>query len=64
MTPEELDELGVATDLVTAARAFGISKTLAYEAAKNGTFPCRVIRIGGRYSVPTAGLREALGLTA
>lgn len=64
MTPEELDSLGVSTDLVTAARALGISKSSAYAAARAGTFPCRVVRVGGRYVVPTAGLRDLLGLSA
>ena len=62
MTPEELDQLGVSTDLVTAARALGISKSSAYAAAREGTFPCRVVRVGSRYVVPTAGLRDVLGL--
>lgn len=63
MTPEEIDALGVTTDLQTAARALGISKSSAYSAARNGTFPCRVIRVGSRYVVPTAGLRALLGVT-
>jgi len=63
MTPEEIDALGVTTDLQTAARALGISKSSAYSAARSGTFPCRVIRVGSRYVVPTAGLRALLGVT-
>ncbi|MBB0969752.1 DNA-binding protein [Dietzia aerolata] len=63
MTPEEIDALGVSTDLQTACRAIGISKSSGYAAAKAGTFPCRVVRIGSRYVVPTAGLRELLGMT-
>lgn len=63
MTPAEIEALGVSTDLQTAARAIGISKSSAYAAAKSGTFPCRVIRVGSRYVVPTAGLRELLGIT-
>ena len=62
MTPAELDALGVSTDLVTAARALGISKSTAYSAARSGTFPVRVIRVGARYVVPTADLKAALGL--
>ncbi|QFG13479.1 excise [Gordonia phage Powerball] len=60
MTRAQLDALGVATDLRTAAEALGISKALAYSLAAEGNFPVRVISIGGRYSVPTAGLRELL----
>ena len=62
MKPDQIDELGVSTDLVTAAAAFGISKSSAYTAAAKGTFPCAVIRVGSRYVVPTAGLRKALGM--
>ena len=62
MTPDELDALGVSTDLKTAARALGLSASGAYALAKKGQFPCRVIRAGSRYIVPTVGLRAALGL--
>ncbi|WP_299489908.1 helix-turn-helix domain-containing protein [uncultured Gordonia sp.] len=64
MQPNELDALGVSTDLTTAARALGISKSTAYASARAGTFPVRVIRVGSRYVVPTADLRAALGLGA
>lgn len=59
-TRAQLDDLGVATDLTTAARALGIARGTAYELAAKGEFPCRVIRYGQRYSVPTAGLRELI----
>lgn len=62
MTPDELDSLGVTTDLVTAARALGIGRSSAYSAVKTGTFPVRVVRIGSRIVVPTAELRELLGV--
>ncbi|MBB3037440.1 helix-turn-helix domain-containing protein [Hoyosella altamirensis] len=62
MTPEELDRLGVATDLRTAARALGIPASTAYAHARAGNFPVRVIRIGSRYTVPVAELRTVLGL--
>ena len=59
-TRAQLDALGVATDLQTAAIALGIARGTAYELAKSGEFPIPVIRYGSRYSVPTAGLREVL----
>lgn len=62
MTIDEINALPVSTDLQTAARALSIGLTSAYAAARAGEFPCRVVRIGGRYVVPTAGLREVLGL--
>ncbi|WP_243708303.1 helix-turn-helix domain-containing protein [Actinomadura sp. GC306] len=48
---------------MTAARALGLSRTYAYNLAKRGEFPCRVIRIGTTYRVPTAELRKLLGVT-
>lgn len=50
-------------DLMTAASALGMGmgRSKAYELAKSGEFPCRVIRIGGTYRVPTAALLELLG---
>ncbi|MCA4997749.1 DNA-binding protein [Tsukamurella tyrosinosolvens] len=62
MTPDEVDALGVSTDLKTAARALGLSVSGAYALAQRGEFPCRVIRAGSRYIVPTVGLRAVLGL--
>ena len=50
-------------DLMTAAAALGMGRTKAYELARSGQFPCRVIRIGEVYRVPTAGLLELLGVT-
>jgi len=51
-------------DLMTAACALGLGRTKAYELAKQDEFPCRVIRIGDSYRVPTAGLLELLGVSA
>jgi len=62
MTRNELDTLGVATDLRTAARALGLGASTAYQLAAAGEFPVRVLRAGCRYVVPTAGLREVLGI--
>jgi len=49
-------------DLMTAARALGLGRTKAYELARRDDFPCRVIRIGDTYRVPTPGLLELLGV--
>lgn len=47
----------------TAARiALGLGRNKAYEAARNGEFPCPVIQIGRSWRVPTAQLARALGL--
>ncbi|MEV6904621.1 helix-turn-helix domain-containing protein [Amycolatopsis sp. NPDC051372] len=47
---------------MTAARALRIGRTTAYALASSGSFPCTVLRVGGEYRVPTAGLLRALGL--
>jgi excisionase family DNA binding protein len=52
----EVADLPTVVDIVTAARVLGLSRSHAYELAKRGDFPCRVIRVGTRYRVPTACL--------
>jgi hypothetical protein len=65
MSPVSIAQLrATATvDLLTAARALGLGRTKAYALARHDQFPCRVIRIGEIYRVPTAGLLELLGLS-
>lgn len=62
MSVDELLALPVSIDLTTAAKAFGIGRTKAYELAQNGQFPCRVIRVGLKYRVPRSALLAALGV--
>ena len=69
MTPAELLGLPVSVDLTTAGRAFGLGRTRAFELARQGQFPCHVIRIGangdgtgGKYRVPRSAILEALGV--
>jgi hypothetical protein len=62
LTLAEIAELPAVTDLVTAGRALGIGRTRAYELARAGQFPCPVIRAGGTWRVPSAGLLALLGL--
>jgi hypothetical protein len=64
MTEAELRALPPTVDLPTAARALGVGRTLAYALAGRGEFPCRVLRLGHRYLVPTAELHRVLGLAA
>lgn len=59
----EITDLPTVLDLLTAARALGIGRTTAYALARDGGFPCLVIRVGGTYRVPTAGLLQILGLS-
>ncbi len=58
----DLSSLGPTLDIPTAARLLGCGRSLAYELAKRDQFPCRVLRLGSRYVVPTADLLRALGL--
>jgi hypothetical protein len=64
LTPAEIRKLPAVVDLVTAGRALGLGRTKAYHLARSGDFPCRVLRVGHGYLVPTAGLLAVLGLTA
>lgn len=45
-----------------AGQAIGVGKNKAYEMARNGTFPVRVLKLGARYRVPVADLDRYLGL--
>ncbi|WP_248772879.1 helix-turn-helix domain-containing protein [Nocardiopsis dassonvillei] len=61
-TIRELYDLPAAVDLMTAARALHMGRTTAYELARRGDFPCRLLRYGGTYRVVTAELLELLGV--
>jgi hypothetical protein len=63
LTVGDLRDLPVTVDLMTAAGALGIGRTKAYELARNGEFPCRIIRVGDLYRVVTADLIRLLGFT-
>jgi hypothetical protein len=59
----DLTDLPSVVDLMTAARALGLGRTKAYELAQQGQFPCRIVRVGDLYKVPTADLLRLLGVT-
>jgi hypothetical protein len=63
LTFDQLYALPTVVDLMTAARALGIGRTKAYQLAQAGQFPCRIIRVGTNYNVPTADLLRLLGVT-
>ncbi len=63
VTDEELRRLAVVVDLVTAATALGIGRTTAYGMVRTGRWPTPVLRLGHRIRVPTAALRDLLGLS-
>lgn len=60
---EDLHQLPVVVDLVTAAAVLGIGRTTAYELVRTGRWPTPVLRLGSRIRVPTAALRELLRLS-
>ncbi|MEU5211887.1 hypothetical protein [Streptomyces sp. NPDC020742] len=64
MTREELLTLPAAVDLDTGNRALGLGRSKGYALAKQGQYPCKVLRLGKAYRVVTADLLELLGLAA
>lgn len=50
-------------NLIEAAALLGIGTSTAYAAAREGALPFPVLKIGGRYVVPTKPLAESLGIT-
>lgn len=58
---DELQRLPVTVDVPTAGRAFGLGRNRAYELARNGGFPCPVLRFGRTVRVKRADLLRALG---
>ena len=62
MSRAELLALPVTVDIGTAARALGLGRSTGYELARRGEFPCRILRVGSSYRVPTAELLRVLGI--
>ncbi|GAA3762300.1 hypothetical protein HDA32_005808 [Spinactinospora alkalitolerans] len=62
LTIVELYALPAAVDLMTAAQALNMGRTMAYELARRGEFPCAVIRYGDTYRVPTAEILRLLNV--
>ncbi|MBB4935432.1 hypothetical protein F4561_006326 [Lipingzhangella halophila] len=60
LTITELYALPAAVDLMTAAQALNMGRTMAYELAKNDEFPCRIIRYGNTYRVRLADILHLL----
>lgn len=63
MTRAELLALPASVPTEVAFRAFGIGRTTGYAQLRDGTFPARVLRLGGTYRVVTADIWEQLGIT-
>ena len=47
-------------DVATAGRLLGISRSYAFELARRGEFPCRLLKVGSRYRVPRTALLAVL----
>lgn len=60
LTFPELFDLPVVVNVPTAGRALGMGVNKAYRLAREGRFPCCVIKHGHRYQVPTRALMRAL----
>ena len=54
-TAAAVRQLGMTTDVETAAAILGIGRTKAYELAKSGEFPVKVLRIGRLFSARCLG---------
>jgi hypothetical protein len=62
LTVRDLLDLPAVTDVETASRALGISRSHGYALARADQFPCRVVRAGRVFRVITSDLRRVLGL--
>ncbi|WAL75567.1 helix-turn-helix domain-containing protein [Kitasatospora sp. YST-16] len=58
----EMFELPTVVDVRTAARALGVCPATVYRMLQRQVFPCPVLRVGGRYRIPTIELMRALGV--
>ncbi|OHV31654.1 hypothetical protein CC117_25865 [Parafrankia colletiae] len=61
-TDAEIRHIGTVVDIVTAGEILGIGRTTSYALARQKKFPVPVIRVGGRYIVPTGPLKKLLGI--
>jgi len=59
-TLPEIRQWPASVDVPTAAAAFGISRSHAYELINREEFPAKVIRVGNRYRVITASIIRTL----
>lgn len=64
MTREELLALPPIVDVPTAARALGVSRSVAYELVRSGRWPTPTVRLGRFIRVPSAPLLDLLRLGA
>jgi len=60
VTIEDVRAWPATVSVPKAAEAFGISKSHAYELARTGQFPARILKVGGSVRVVTASILRAL----
>ena len=58
----DLNALPPTLAVEAAGRILGCGRSLAYDLVRRGEFPCRVLRVGRRYLIPTADLLDVLGV--
>ena len=61
-TADEIRAWPATVDPATAATAFGISRSYAYELVRRGEFPAKVLRVGRKQRVITADILRALDI--
>jgi hypothetical protein len=59
-TEQAVRSLGMTTDVETAGAILGVGRTKAYELAKAGEFPVKIVRVGRRYLVPVPAILRLL----
>lgn len=59
--PRDLEDLPPTVPLQVASRILGIGRDHAYELARSGTYPVRVLESKGRYKVSKFDLLAHLG---
>jgi hypothetical protein len=64
MNRTEIDDLPAVVDVCTAAKVLGLSRTAAYERIRLGEWPTPVFRLGKLIRIPTAPMRELLGISS
>ncbi|MER6633696.1 DNA-binding protein [Streptomyces sp. NPDC000987] len=60
LTVGDLLNLPPTTDVATGGKAFGMGSTKAYQLARDGQFPCKVVKVGSSYRVVTADMLRVL----
>jgi hypothetical protein len=63
LTADEVRALPATVDVPTAGRCFGLGRDASYQAARDGSFPVPVLRLGQRLRVTRSDLMAVLGIS-